>query len=320
MESIKISIILVVYNHEKYIKQAIESILMQKVDFNYEIIVCDDKSTDHSREILREYKEKYSDRIVFLFHKHNVGATKNIYSAFLKARGEYITCLEGDDYWIDHKKLQKQVDFLENNKDFLGVSHIIEARDLDGNYISRYPTSVKIIDQEVTAELFLQGYYFSAVATVFRNIFIDKSEDFSIYYKAHRLVGDFTLCILLLDKGRIKVLDEVMSVYRCRREDREGNYNSIRNMFEQYDDHIKLLNAVNKHFKGKYDFSNEYINRSTGILIYILKQFMEFHKAFRKIPDKIKIKFWIMLPVNIMRIVWLKYKVIREKKEDKGCQ
>lgn len=316
MNDIKISVALIVYNHEQYLRQAMDSILMQEVDFKYEIIVGEDKSTDHSREILREYKEKYPDLIILLFHKCNVGATKNIYSAFQKARGEYIACLEGDDYWIDPKKLQKQVNFLDGNRDYLGVSHIIEARDLQGNYISRHPSSEKMIDQDVTAELFLSGYYFSAVATVFRNIFIDKTEDYSIYYKAHRFVGDYTLCMLLLDKGKIKVLDEVMSVYRCRRAEGEGNYNSVRNPLEQYKDHIRLLNAVSKHFKGKYDFSQEYISRSTGIVLYMMKEFNKFYDSFRQIPDKTKVKFWFMLPVNVMKAVLFHYKLLRDNDEN----
>lgn len=315
MNDIKISVVLIVYNHEQYVRQAMDSILMQEVDFKYEIIVGEDKSTDCSREILREYKDKYPDRIVLLFHKRNVGATKNIYSAFRKARGEYITCLEGDDYWIDPKKLQRQVDFLDRNLEYIGVSHIIEARDQQGNYISRHPSSEKIIDKDVTADLFLRGYYFSAVATVFRNIFINRTEDYSVYYKAHPVVGDFTLCMLLLDKGKIKVLDEVMSVYRCRRAEGESNYNSLSNPLKQYMDHINLLNAVDRYFKGKYDFSQEYIRRSTGIFLHIMKEYNDFYTYFRLIPHKIKVKFWIMLPVNVMKAVLFHYNVLRDNDE-----
>lgn len=302
-EEIKLSVALVVYNHEKYLRQAIESILMQEVDFKYEIVVGEDKSTDNSRDILLEYKEKYPDKFVLLFHEKNVGGTKNIYDIFMKAKGKYIACLEGDDYWIDNNKLQKQVDFLENNSDYLGVSCIIEARDLQNNYISRNPYSPKIVGKDATIDLFLKGYYFSAVATVFKNIFLDKSQDYTIYYKAHKFVGDLTLCMLLLDKGKIKVLDEVMSVYRCRRAEGESNYNSIRNASQQYNDHIQLLNAINEHFKYKYDFSREYVERSTSIFLYSLRHggFDNFHSTFKTIPQKAKALFYALLPWNFIK-------------------
>lgn len=307
-QEIIVSVALVVYNHEKYIRQAIESILMQEVDFKYEIIVGEDKSTDNSRDILLEYNEKYPDKFVLIFHDQNVGGTKNSYDIYMKARGKYIASLEGDDYWIDNKKLQKQVDFLENNSDYLGVSHIIEARDLQGNYMSRNPSSPKIVGKDATIDLFLMGYYFSAVATVYRNIFLDKSADYTIFYKAHKYVGDLTLCMLLLDKGKIKVLDETMSVYRSRRAKSENNYNSIRNALQQYSDHIQLLNAINVHFKYKYDFSREYIERSTTGLLYFIKHggFKSFFNTFKTIPLKAKIMFYVLLPFNIVKKVFLK--------------
>lgn len=300
---IKVSVGLIVYNHEKYLREAIESILMQEVNFKYEIIVGEDNSTDKSREILLEYKENYPDKFILIFQEQNVGGTKNIYDVFVKARGKYIACLEGDDYWIDNKKLQKQFDFLENNNEYLGVSHVIEARDLDGNYIFRSPSSHKLVGKDATIDLFLEGYYFSGVATVFRNIFLDKSNDYSIYYKAHKFVGDLTLCMLLLDKGKIKVLDEVMSVYRCRRAESESNYNSITSAFEQYSDHIHLLNAINEYFKYKYDFSKEYVERSTNIFFYFLRHggFGNFHSTFETIPQKARVLFYILLPWNFIK-------------------
>lgn len=307
-QEIILSVALVVYNHEKYIRQAIESILMQEVNFKFQIIVGEDKSTDNSKDILLEYKEKYPDKFILIFHEQNVGGTKNIYDIFMKATGKYIACLEGDDYWIDNKKLQKQVDFLEINSEYLGVSHIIEARDLQGNYMSSHPSSLKIVGKDATIDLFLKGYYFSAVATVFRNIFLNKNDDYSIYYKAHKFVGDLTLCMLLLDKGRIKVLDETMSVYRFRRAVGENNYNSIRNALEQYSDHIQLLNAVNEHFNYKYDFSRAWIERSNTIFLYCIKHggLKRFFNIFNTIPLKAKISFYIFLPLIFVKIVFLK--------------
>jgi glycosyltransferase involved in cell wall biosynthesis len=305
---IKVSVALVVYNHEKYLRQAIESILMQEVNFIYDIVVGEDNSTDNSRDILLEYKNKHPNKFILIFQDENVGGTKNIYNIFMKARGEYIAILEGDDYWLDRNKLQKQVDYLENNIEYLGVSHVIEARDIQGNYISKHPISSIIVGKDATIELFLKGYYFSAVATVFRNIFLDKPNDYSILYKANKHVGDFTLCLLLLDKGKIKVLDETMSVYRSRSVEGEGNYNSIRNAYQQYSDHIQLINQINSYFKYKYNFSKEYNRRSSKVFLYSIRHFQikHFNKTFKLIPLRNKIYFYLCLPIDILKILFQK--------------
>jgi glycosyltransferase involved in cell wall biosynthesis len=107
------------YNHEKYIEQALDSILMQSVNFNYEIVIGEDCSTDNTRSILLSYKEKHPEKIKLLLHDKNIGAAKNQIEVFSNCTGKYIAMLEGDDYWTDPLKLQKQVDFLETNPDYV---------------------------------------------------------------------------------------------------------------------------------------------------------------------------------------------------------
>lgn len=314
---IKVSIALIIYNHEKYIRQAIESILMQEVNFKYEIVVGEDKSTDNSRKILMEYKDKYPDKFTLILHDENVGGTKNNYDVYMRSKGKYITILEGDDYWIDNKKLQKQVDFLEVNHHYLGISHIIESRDLAGIYMGRNPNSPELVGKDATIKLFLKGCYFSATATLFRNIFLDKSEDYSIIYKAQKHVSDLTLCMLLLDKGKIKVSNECMAVYRCRSVKGESNYNSIRDPFEQYENHVQLLNAINEYFKYKYDFSVEYIVRTSNLLFYCIRHggSKKLYRLFKNIPSKTQKLFFIFLPFYCIKFLFrkwnLKFKSIR---------
>lgn len=298
-KDIVVSVVLIVYNHEKYLRQAIDSILMQEADFKYEIVVGDDVSTDNSRAIILEYKEKYPELFVLNFQKINVGGTKNIYDACMQASGQYLAFLEGDDYWIDNKKLQKTVDFLEGNSEYIGVSHLIEARDLEGNYLSKYPDSSEIVGKDATPELFLKGVYFSAVASVFKNIMLDKTKDYSIIYKAHKTVGDLTFCMLLLDMGKIKVLNQTMSVYRYRNVKGESNYNSIKNAIEKYNDHISILNYLDNYFNRKYNFTNEYLRRTFDIALYCIKGYKikELFTIFSKLPLKIKISFCAYFPV-----------------------
>ena len=120
MSNIEVSVCIITYMHEKYISQALDSVFMQKTNFDFEVIVGEDASTDGTREILLEYKEKYGDKLVLVLHDENVGVSKNSISVQKKVRGKYIASLEGDDFWTDEYKLQKQYDILEKYPQYSG--------------------------------------------------------------------------------------------------------------------------------------------------------------------------------------------------------
>ena len=114
-DDIILSVYVATYNHEKYIERALDSILMQKIDYNMEILVGEDCSTDSTREILKEYEKKHPDSRMQIFYRE-----KNMYGSEcnnsqdlkLRCRGKYMIALEGDDFWTDENKLQRQVEFL----------------------------------------------------------------------------------------------------------------------------------------------------------------------------------------------------------------
>lgn len=120
---ILVSICCTAYNLEKYIGQAIESFLMQKTNFRYEIIIGEDYSSDSTRNIISEYSRKYPDLIEMVISDSNVGIIRNYNRILDKAKGKYIAICDGDDYWVDPLKLQKQVDFLESHDDFVICCH-----------------------------------------------------------------------------------------------------------------------------------------------------------------------------------------------------
>src|SRR5215212_4876923 len=116
-----VTIMLITYNHEKYIAQALDSILMQETEYEYEINVVEDCSTDRTQEIVMEYVERYPKKIKPLFNAVNIGykvTQRNTYRGLKTVTGDYFAILEGDDYWTDPRRLQKQVAFLEANPDF----------------------------------------------------------------------------------------------------------------------------------------------------------------------------------------------------------
>ena len=117
--TVTVSILMLTYNHEAYIAEALDSILMQEVDFLYEIVVGEDCSSDNTRQILMDYQTKYPDKFKLLLHDKNIGAFRNMKTSLAACTGKYIAILEGDDYWTDRTKLQKQVQFLETNSEYV---------------------------------------------------------------------------------------------------------------------------------------------------------------------------------------------------------
>ena len=114
-EKILVSIIVITYGQEKYIRQALDSIIMQKTNFKFEIIVGNDYSPDNTIEVLKEYRDNENYVFNIINREENIGATKNLYLCLKQAKGKYIAFLEGDDYWIDKNKLQKQFDYIFYN-------------------------------------------------------------------------------------------------------------------------------------------------------------------------------------------------------------
>src|SRR5579872_2594917 len=109
----KLSVMLITYNHELFIAQTLEGILEQRVNFDYEIVVGEDCSTDRTRDILMDFHNRYPRRILIQARHRNLGMMRNLEQTLSKCRGEYVALIEGDDYWTCRDKLQKQVDFLD---------------------------------------------------------------------------------------------------------------------------------------------------------------------------------------------------------------
>ena len=118
-----VSIEIITYNHAPFIRQCIEGVLMQKTTFPYELVIGEDCSTDGTREIVLDYAQKYPEIIRVITSESNVGAFENEKRAYFACRGKYIAICEGDDYWTDPDKLQKQVDFLEEHPDYSMCCH-----------------------------------------------------------------------------------------------------------------------------------------------------------------------------------------------------
>lgn len=204
-----LSVCLITYNHVKYISQAIEGVLMQQVDFLFELVIADDCSTDGTRELLLEYQKKYPESIKLILQNSNVGAYQNWKDLIFYPSSKYIAYFEGDDYWTDPDKLQKQVDFLEANDDFAICFHrVFELSEGMAPEISNLNTSLN--QETYTIEDIAKGNIMYTPSVVFRNRFL---KEFPLWMKDSP-VGDYPLHMFNARHGKIKYFPDIMAVYR----------------------------------------------------------------------------------------------------------
>lgn len=216
MNKPKVSICCWTYNHEKFIKDALDGFVMQKTDFPFEIIIHDDASTDKTADIIREYEAKYPHLFRAVYQTENqFGKSAFVEDViFPMVRGEYVAICEGDDYWTDENKLQKQVDFLDANPDFSVCFHSIKVVHEDGSPDTYFPAPEARFNRDVLSVYNLLCWNFIQTNSVmYRWRF---SETFTLRH--FDTVGvmplDWYLHLLHAQVGKIKYLDEVMGVYR----------------------------------------------------------------------------------------------------------
>lgn len=237
-----VSVCVQTYKHEKYIKQCLDGILMQKTNFEYEILLGEDDSPDKTREICINYAEKFPQKIrLFLHDRSNViylddnptGRYNFIYN-LINANGKYIALCEGDDYWTDPYKLQKQIDFLESNSDYVLCFHDATVRDSSGNLISDSLLKSNKID--FTKEDLVCGGGIITVSVVFRN---SKTIIPSNFTKS--INGDTVLYSWLGQYGKGKRLSNVENaVYRKH----VGGIWSSKDNEYQFSNKLKTLNHM----------------------------------------------------------------------------
>ncbi len=254
-----VSVCMTTYYHERFIAKAIDSVLSQKVDFLYEIIICDDCSKDRTVDIIRSYAEKYKF-IKYKTNEKNYGLTKNVFQAKCMCTGKYIVQLSGDDYWIDDNKLQSQVDFLEKNLEYIGVATRIETRTGDSEQRDFVEPKLQTCNRDFTIKDYLKGKNFPTNGLMMRNVIEKKKEIFSLMPKMSEFIDDETDCLLILTLGKIFFLNSVTVAYRRRIEEKnQHNFNSINTGVQKLKKHIDLLNNLYNEFGDKYDLINRYV-------------------------------------------------------------
>lgn len=255
---VMVSVICPTYNQGKYLRQGLDSILMQKTDFEIEILIGEDCSPDDTNVILAEYEEKYPGRLQVFHREKNLKQAKNVYDLFMRSSGKYIIILDLDDYWTDERKLQKQVDFLEQNPEYIGVSHNFINVDANGMQIKGSIRKTHyFLGKPFTLNDFLQyGYVYQTGTFCYRNIWKEK-QDWSILYLADDTVVDLTINSILLSRQNVFILPEVMSVYREVLDENAKNCRSVslKDRGLRWQKSARQLFILNKYFHGKVDYS-----------------------------------------------------------------
>lgn len=213
-KAILVSICCTTYNHEKYIKQALDSFLEQNVQFNYEICIHDDASTDSTPQILLEYQNKYPQKINLILQKENQTqkGIKKISYVFnhTRARGKYIAFCEGDDYWTDCNKLQKQIEFMEKNNDFSMTFHSSKIVNTSGEKTGKlqpFPCDKEVSTDEI---IYGGGGICPTASITYRKECFNNPPQF--YFDSP--VGDYPMQIILASKGKVFYFNKEMSAYR----------------------------------------------------------------------------------------------------------
>lgn len=263
MDDIKLSVIVLTYNHEKYIRECLESILSQKTNFKYEVLIGNDNSPDLTEKILNEYEVKYPDVFKVYNRENNLGATRNYLDLLKKSCGEYVILLEGDDYWTDDNKISVLVEYLDNNKEYIGVFHKVNEVDELGSIISTYPRTKmeKYLDEIDSIEYFLKlsykddkGQVIHIQSIMYRNIYKNGCLDDRTqkYLTSGKMIADIHTKLLILSMGKLKYLDKNMGNYRRIRKKGGTSFSSQSKEF-LFEETITIWNAINQYFDYKYN-------------------------------------------------------------------
>ncbi|MGO5315122.1 glycosyltransferase [Bilifractor sp. LCP21S3_A7] len=254
---IEVSVYCTTYNHEKYIRDTLEGFVSQKTDFKYEIIIHDDRSTDNTVKIIDEYKKKYPNLITTIYEKENqYSKGVRITDTFIVPimRGKLVAVCEGDDYWTDKTKLQRQYDFLNSHHEYVACVHntyLLDAR--NGKKKLMYKS---IGDHDVTFSDTVRAgsYAFHTSSLMYRYGAVLNKPDF---YEKMKFCDDYQKAILLSLRGKIWFIDRPMSCYRIFNENSwtEKNFtaNDIKSLDSEFNQLCDMLDSLNTYTGYCYD-------------------------------------------------------------------
>ncbi|MHB1105215.1 MAG: glycosyltransferase [Lutibacter sp.] len=255
MENIELTIIMTTYNQEKYVEKAIESAINQKANFTYEVLIGDDCSTDKTKDICLNFAKKHPNKIRLEARNKNIGLIDNYVDLLKKAKGKYIAFLEGDDYWIDDFKIQKQYDFLELNDNYgLVFTNCFFLNEENSVVNEKYEKPLQYNTGEIYNEL-LDFNFITAITICFkRDLIISRILLDHQYFNKFKTI-DYYVILAIARISKIGYIEDVTSVYRV-------HSNSISNSqnFEKKHAFLKSTFEIKSLFSSKdkgFNFQNK---------------------------------------------------------------
>lgn len=284
----KVSCHIITYNQKNFISQCIDGVLMQQTNFPFELIIGDDNSTDGTREILIEYQKKHPELITLNLRTvrgNGIPGKENFVSTLKKCHGEYISFCDGDDYWTDPLKLQKQVDFLENSPDYVLCFHPIKILNSDGNIVEDFITKVPE-SHETIEDLARFGNYIHTPTVVFRNLIRFLPYEFQL-----SPIGDYFIYMILVEHGKLKYMQDTMAVYRHGVGILSGNDNVLK--LKKWIECLILIFSNCKNEEIKSILYERYQNGIDAIYRLTLKKDKEsYYAVFKKKLMSLKNKIY----------------------------
>jgi glycosyltransferase involved in cell wall biosynthesis len=273
-----ISVFIITYNHEPYIAEAIEGVVMQKVDHPIEIIIGEDYSTDGTYAICQRYAQKYPELITLLPSARNLGMMGNFLRTLKSCKGRYIAFCEGDDYWVDERKLQKQIDFLEANPSVVFTFHaskIVDVRTgIFGDYYKHKDFKTGILDKGILFEK--GGGSFVSPSILFKSEILSYPD-----WVTNAATGDFPLLLLGMIAGDIGYMDDPMCVVRLKT---GVSWSESFTSYEKYYAYFLKEDAYLKEFNKYSGFRfNKWLRGHMMLRVYrLILHYYRFHPSVLK--------------------------------------
>lgn len=265
----KVSIVCITYNHEKMIERALQGFVNQKTNFPFEAIIADDCSTDNSPSIIQKYAKEYPAIIKPILRDKNIGSLPNYRDAVSKANGQYLATCDGDDYWTDEFKLAKQVEFMDTHPDFSMCCHPFVQTYLDGSSPDIIISPWDFVSEEAKARGYLTFQDFFPINPVgsltafYRWDLVQELPTWMENYK----IADLVMHLLHADKGKVGVLEDVMSVYQRHAGGVWFQNDTIEHTHKMAADYANLLTDIDFELGKKY---SEILTPSKGAPLKIL--------------------------------------------------
>ncbi|MFH6994855.1 glycosyltransferase [Flavobacterium sp. FlaQc-48] len=324
--NLKVSVCMITYGHENYIREAIEGILMQECDFDVELIISNDCSPDKTDLIIQDILENHPRKswVKYYNQDENLGIMPNLFFALEKCSGKYIAMCEGDDYWITKDKLQKQVDILEENKEVgLVYSNTKQYIQKTGQFIDVQARFVQ--NQEEVIPEMLKSKFVEFASTVFRKTILDQVIKTLSKELEGKVIGDTRIILETVYRSKLYYLNEVTAVYRILEGSASHPKQIDKYIFALKDTYFCRKSFVERNNLNKIWLSDSICNTNRGLIntAFVSKKYSDTLKLLKNIlilevfkycswsvfRKKMKADIWIKLILSLVGIGFLRQKL-----------